>query len=64
MTSPLVFPRTDASIVADDGDALTFCSTCAFSQACLSEGMDKRALMVLHVLVEHVGPLRAGAGAP
>ena len=60
MTSPLVFPRTDASIVADDGDALSFCSTCAFSQACLSEGMDKRALMDLHVLVEHVGPLRAG----
>ena len=51
MTSPLVFPRTDASIVADDGDALSFCSTCAFSQACLSEGMDKRALMDLHVLV-------------
>ena len=60
MSSPLVFPRTDASIVADDGDALSFCSTCAFSQACLSEGMDKRALMDLHVLVEHVGPLRAG----
>ena len=60
MSSPLVFPRTDASIVADDGDALSFCSTCAFSQACLSEGMDKRALMDLHVLVEHVGPLRGG----
>ena len=60
MSSPLVFPRTDARIVADDGDALTFCSTCAFSQACLSEGMDKGALMDLHVLVEHVGPLRAG----
>ena len=60
MTSPLVFPRTDARILADDGDALTFCTTCAFSQACLSEGMDKGALMDLHVLVEHVGPLRAG----
>ena len=60
MSSPLVFPRTDASIVADDGDALSFCSTCAFSQACLSEGMDKRALMDLHVLVEHVGPYHAG----
>ncbi|MBD9367153.1 helix-turn-helix domain-containing protein [Xanthomonas sp. XNM01] len=56
----VVFPRTDASIIADDGDTLTFCSTCAFSQACLSEGMDKRALMDLHVLVEHVGPLKAG----
>ncbi len=26
----------------------------------MSEGMDKRALSDLHVLVEHVGPLRAG----
>lgn len=60
MTSPLVFPRTDARILADDGDALTFCTTCAFSQACLSEGMDKGALMDLHVLVEHVGPYHAG----
>lgn len=54
------FPRLDPRILADDGDALHFCSTCAFSQACLSEGMDKRALMDLHVLVEHVGPLPTG----
>lgn len=54
------FPRTDVRTLADDGDALHFCSTCAFSQACLSEGMDKRALSDLHMLVEHVGPLRAG----
>lgn len=56
----VAFPRLDSSILADDGDILTFCSTCAFSQACLSEGMDKRGLMDLHVLVEHVGPLHAG----
>ena len=54
------FPRHDASIFADDGSALTFCSTCAFSQVCLAEGMDKRSLMDLHLLVEHVGPLHAG----
>ena len=54
------FPRADTHIIADDGDPLHFCSTCAFSQACLSEGMDKRALSDLHVLVEHVGPLHAG----
>ena len=54
------FPRVDKRMVADDGDAMHFCSTCAFSQACLSEGMDKRALMDLHVLVEHVGPIHAG----
>ena len=35
------FPNIDASIVADDGDAFTFCTTCAFSRACLSQGMDK-----------------------
>lgn len=58
--SQVAFPRNDARTLADDGDALHFCSTCAFSQACLGEGMDKRALMDLHVLVEHVGPIRAG----
>ena len=45
---------------ADDGDALRFCSTCAFSDACLAQGYDKSSLMDLHVLVEHVGPLREG----
>jgi CRP/FNR family transcriptional regulator len=58
--SGTTFPRLDSRILADDGDNLRFCSTCAFSQACLSEGMDKNALMDLHVLVEHVGPLHAG----
>ena len=45
---------------ADDGDELHFCSTCAFSHACLSQGYDKSALSELHVLVEHVGPIAAG----
>jgi CRP/FNR family transcriptional regulator len=58
--SDTAFPRLDRNILADDGDALKFCSTCAFSQACMAQGMDKAALMDLHVLVEHVGPLRAG----
>lgn len=58
--SGTAFPRLDSKVLADDGDVLRFCSTCAFSQACLSEGMDKSALMDLHVLVEHVGPLHAG----
>ena len=56
----VAFPRTNAKVLADDGDPLRFCSTCAFSQACLDQGMDKRALMDLHVLVEHVGPFHAG----
>jgi CRP/FNR family transcriptional regulator len=55
-----IFPQSDARTAADDGDSLRFCSTCAFSEACLSQGMDKRELGDLHVLVEHVGPLHAG----
>ena len=55
-----VFPHSDASTSADDGDTLKFCSTCAFSQACLEQGMDKSQLMELHVLVEHIGPFAAG----
>ena len=58
--SGIAFPRLDRSVLADDGDALTFCSTCAFSQVCLSQGMDKSSLQDLHMLVEHVGPLHAG----
>jgi CRP/FNR family transcriptional regulator len=46
--------------ITDDGDEQRFCSTCAFSSACLSQGLDKSALRELHVLVEHVGPIEAG----
>lgn len=49
-----------AGILADDGDELHFCSTCAFSSACLESGYDKSRLQELHVLVEHVGPYREG----
>jgi CRP/FNR family transcriptional regulator len=45
---------------ADDGDALRFCTTCAFSFACLEQGYDKSRLSELHVLVNHVGPFREG----
>jgi CRP/FNR family transcriptional regulator len=48
------------SPIADDGDEFRFCSTCAFSDACLSQGLDKAALGELHVLVEHVGPVHEG----
>ena len=57
---PTAFPRQDDRTLADDGDRLHFCSTCAFSQACLDEGMDKGGLRDLHMLVEHVGPFHAG----
>ena len=43
-----------------DGDALHFCSTCAFGEVCLPGGYDKPALNELHCLVEHVGPFHAG----
>ncbi len=56
----VAFPRVDPSILADDGDEFHFCSTCAFSQACMAQGMDKASLGELHMLVEHVGPLHAG----
>ena len=46
--------------IADDGDELRFCSTCAFSDACLSQGYNKSDLMDLHVLVEHIGPFHEG----
>jgi len=46
--------------IADDGDEVRFCSTCAFSAACLASGYDKTQLRELHVLVEHVGPFAAG----
>jgi CRP/FNR family transcriptional regulator len=54
-------PPPHYPVAADDGDELRFCSTCAFSKACLAEGMDKASLRDLHILVEHVGPLPAGA---
>ena len=59
MSSTPAFPRQDARTIADDGDALNFCSTCAFSQACMSEGMNKADLMDLHL---HAGAhvFRAG----
>jgi CRP/FNR family transcriptional regulator len=52
--------RRTPSPIADDGNELRFCSTCAFSDACLSQGYDKSSLAELHVLVEHVGPFREG----
>ena len=58
--SAVPFPRMNPQAMADDGSRAEFCSTCAFSQACLDEGMDKASLGELHVLVEHVGPLHAG----
>jgi CRP/FNR family transcriptional regulator len=51
--------RLDKTI-AEDGDELHFCTTCAFSSACLSSGFDKNHLRELHVLVEHVGPYHEG----
>ncbi len=46
--------------IADDGDEFRFCSTCAFSAACLASGYDKSQLRDLHVLVQHTGPFEEG----
>lgn len=58
MTEPVRRPRP--SPIADDGNEFRFCSTCAFSDACLSQGYDKSSLADLHVLVEHIGPFHEG----
>lgn len=52
--------RRSKSPLADDGDEFHFCTTCAFSSACLSSGFDKTHLRDLHVLVEHVDTFREG----
>lgn len=57
---PESFPRTSPSTLSGDGDAMHFCTTCAFSNACISQGLNKDQLHELHVLVEHVGPFHAG----
>ena len=59
MSQPAI-RRPRLAPMANDGDQLHFCSTCAFSEACLSQGMDKSSLNELHVLVEHVGPFHEG----
>lgn len=61
MNEPVFFGKLpSANPIADDGDDLHFCSTCAFAPACLPAGVDKHALRELHMLVEHVGPFRPG----
>jgi len=52
--------QLSTAAVTEDSDRLQFCSTCAFSAACLTNGFDKSRLAELHVLVEHVGPFAAG----
>ena len=46
--------------IANDGDELHFCSTCAFSSACIAVGYGRPELTSLHCLVEHVGAYRHG----
>jgi CRP/FNR family transcriptional regulator len=53
--------RPRSNPIADDGDEIHFCSTCAFAGACRAEGYDKTVLLELHCLVEHVGPYVAGS---
>jgi CRP/FNR family transcriptional regulator, anaerobic regulatory protein len=53
-------PEPVGQPIADDGDDFHFCSTCAFSAACLKHGYDKSQLRELHVLVEHTEPYQEG----
>lgn len=46
--------------IADDGDADTFCTMCAFSSACVAAGYHKGDLRELHCLVEHTGAVDTG----
>jgi CRP/FNR family transcriptional regulator len=48
-------------VIADDGDAVNYCSTCAFGAVFMPQGYDKDALRELHCVVEHVGPFDAGS---
>ena len=57
------YPQVHPRLVCDDGNALAFCSTCAFSQVCVAQGLNKGELRDLHMLIEHVGPLHAGEQA-
>lgn len=52
--------RLGVDPIADDGNELRFCGTCAFSAACLQNGYTKEHLKELHVLVEHIGPFQEG----
>jgi CRP/FNR family transcriptional regulator len=63
MNPEAAFADFATACTADDGDDLHFCSACAFSEACLSVGHGKAELSQLHCLVEHIGPIRAGAYA-
>lgn len=53
-------PAQREATIAEDDDPMQFCSTCAFSAACLGNGYDKTQLRELHVLVQHVGPYHEG----
>jgi CRP/FNR family transcriptional regulator len=53
--------RPRGTAIADDGDELHFCSTCAFAPVCLAQGLGKPELAALHCLVEHTEPAPAGS---
>lgn len=60
MNAQANFLRRPSAQDPGDGDALRFCTTCAFGRVCLTDGYDKRALEDLHCLVEHTAPMHAG----
>lgn len=58
--NPIEHLPTPPIPIADDGDEVHFCTTCAFSGACLAMGYGKPELEELHCLVKHVDAYRAG----
>ena len=60
MITPKVPLRRDLSL-AEVGDALRFCRTCAFSLVCLESGLDKPQLKELKVHIGHSDPFARGS---
>jgi CRP/FNR family transcriptional regulator len=56
----LSIPRAPQSSESQEGDALRFCSACAFAQACEGQGYGKRELAALQCVVEHVPMVGSG----
>ncbi len=57
---PERFPGVNLDPFEQEGDAVHFCGTCAFSSVCVSNGLDKTQLNELHVLIEHTDLYHAG----
>ncbi|AIF48065.1 helix-turn-helix domain-containing protein [Dyella japonica] len=61
MHSPLLsIPRVPEGTAGQEGDAVRFCTSCAFASACEGEGYGKQELAALQCVVEHVPMVDSG----